>query len=86
MATRKDLDMAFHSLTHHRPGVNPDGEDAYRGRRHFSVHELHDGSFLVEKDHGDAEPHKASARDLDEVHDHLESMMGTPNEGEERER
>jgi hypothetical protein len=49
------------------------------------VHKLHDGTYHVEKDHGEGEMDTTSADDLDGVHDHLEEMLGSPNESEEHE-
>lgn len=82
--TKENLDQAFHALTHpSRKERDSKKEEEHRPRKHFHVHELHDGTYHVEKDHGEGEMESASADDLDGVHDHLEEMMGTPNEGEE---
>jgi hypothetical protein len=79
---RADLESAYHTLTHPRRKVEEPTKERHAVRR-FHVDELHDGSYHVEKDHGVGPPETGSATDLDEVHDHLEEMMGGPNEGEE---
>ena len=81
---RADLDSALHTLTHpHRKVEDHQREAPTKPMRHFHAHELHDGTYHVEKDHGEGPMETGSANDLDEVHDHLEEMMGTPNEGEQ---
>ena len=83
---REDLASASHTFAHPpRRQVEEQKEEEHRPRKHFHVHELHDGTYHLEKDHGEGEMQQASANDLDEVHDHLEEMMGTPNEGEQEE-
>ena len=79
--TRADLKSAFHTLTH--PSRKVEEPKERPTVRHFHVDELHDGTYHVEKDHGVGPPETGSATDLDEVHDHLEEMMGKPNEDEE---
>jgi hypothetical protein len=92
--TKENLDQSFHTLTHprHKPKVEERSEehgqsapahDRERPRKHFHAHELHDGTYHVERDHGEGPMETGSANDLDEVHDHLEEMMGEPNEGEQ---
>jgi hypothetical protein len=75
------LESALHTLTH--PPRKVEKPKEHPATRHFHVDELHDGTYHVEKDHGTGMPETGSAADLDEVHDALEEMMGTPNEGEE---
>ena len=82
--TRTDLQSALHTLTHpQRPQRKVEEHEHQPPTKHFHVHELHDGTYHVEKDHGEGRMETGSAQDLDEVHDHLEEMMGSPNEGEE---
>jgi hypothetical protein len=90
---RADLDSAFHTLTHPHRKVEGASHDSARDseeydhqprpRKHFHAHELHDGSYHVEKDHGEGPMETGSANDLDEAHDALEEMLGSPNEGAE---
>jgi hypothetical protein len=86
-AMREDLDSALHTLTHpgRRKVEEPHEQEHHRARKHFHVHKLHDGTYHVEKDHGEGEMDTTSADDLDGVHDHLEEMLGSPNESEEHE-
>ena len=45
----------------------------------------HDGTHTISHhdEHGNMHPHSESAKgDLDQVHDHLENTIGTPNAGE----
>jgi hypothetical protein len=87
--TKENLDQSFQTLmthSHHKKVEKPEEHDHQpRPRKHLHVHELHDGSYHVERDHGEGPMETGSANDLDEVHDALEEMLGTPNEGEERE-
>jgi hypothetical protein len=63
-------------------GPSQEHDHQPRPRKHLHVHELHDGTYHVERDHGEGPMETGSANDLDEVHDHLEEMFGEPNEGE----
>jgi hypothetical protein len=85
--TKENLDQAFHTLTHprHKKAETPEEHDHERPRKHLHVHELHDGTYHVEKDHGEGEMEAGSANDLDEVHDAVEEHFGEPNAGEQEE-
>jgi len=42
----------------------------------------HDGSHTMTQHHDDGRVMSAAKADLDDVHDHLEDTVGSPNEGE----
>lgn len=47
---------------------------------HITHH--HDGSHTMEQHHEDGSMTSSAKGDLDQVHDHLENTIGTPNPGE----
>jgi hypothetical protein len=48
---------------------------------HITHH--HDGSHTMEQHHEDGSMTSSAKGDLDQVHDHLENTIGSPNEGEQ---
>ena len=72
-------ELAAHALSHRS------GKKAEKHLKELHVKELHTGGYLVHKHSGKPgeEPTEHGAKDLDEVHDHLETHMGEPNDGEE---
>jgi len=80
---REDLASAAHTFAHpSRPKPAESKEhDRDRPLKHFHAQELHDGTYHVKTDYGEGQMETGSANDLDEVHDHLEEMMGDPTEG-----
>jgi len=70
-----ESDLAAHALSH--------GKGAkMRHMKEMHVKEMHTGGYHVTKHHG-THTTEHGAKDLDDVHDHMEEHMGEPNEGEE---
>jgi hypothetical protein len=55
---------------------------AGHGIKSTHIHHHHDGSHTVEQHHEDGTMASSAKGDLDQVHDHLENTIGSPNPGE----
>jgi hypothetical protein len=52
---------------------------AGHGIKSTHIHHHHDGSHTVEQHHEDGTMASSAKGDLDQVHDHLENTIGSPN-------
>jgi hypothetical protein len=86
MATHKDLDTAFHALTHreaHKPRSVEVAKEEPRVLKELHIRKLHDGSLHHTLHHENGMREEGSTHDLDDVHDALEEHFGEPNTDEE---